>query len=68
MCSARIGLSRVITATICVLHGCRSEGLSKEEVGQVVQGYPPLLCYSVEEQLRPTLDFLREIGVTDVKR
>jgi len=43
-------------------------GLTKEDVGAIVQGHPAVLCYDAEAQVRPVVEYLGEIGIVDVAR
>ncbi len=38
-------------------------GLTIRVMTQVISEHPPVLCYSLEERLKPFFDYLEEIGI-----
>eukprot|EP00879_Flechtneria_rotunda_P011513 GHRR01012026.1.p1 GENE.GHRR01012026.1~~GHRR01012026.1.p1 ORF type:complete len:160 (+),score=40.37 GHRR01012026.1:413-892(+) len=44
----------------------QSQGLSTQQVVQVITAHPPVLCYNVTERLKPFWAYLASIGVADV--
>ncbi|CAG9463889.1 unnamed protein product [Pedinophyceae sp. YPF-701] len=51
-----------------VVEYLRTLGLDEEEVCSVILEHPPVLCYSVEERLKPLVDFLAGIDIEDPGR
>ncbi|KAL0021386.1 hypothetical protein WJX77_010953 [Trebouxia sp. C0004] len=43
----------------------QSQGLSQEQVVQVIMQHPPVLSYSIENRLQPFMSFLRDVGIVE---
>ncbi|GMH44454.1 hypothetical protein BSKO_12406 [Bryopsis sp. KO-2023] len=43
----------------------KSYDLSNEEVVRLITMYPPILCYSIEEQIEPLLTYLKGVGLKE---
>lgn len=43
----------------------QSQGLSEQQIVEVVTQHPPVLSYSIENRLQPFMAFLKEIGIAD---
>jgi hypothetical protein len=42
------------------------QGLSTKQISLVVTEHPPVLSYSIDDRLRPLLEYLNTVGVPDV--
>mmetsp|Transcript_2291 Transcript_2291/g.3692 ORF Transcript_2291/g.3692 Transcript_2291/m.3692 type:complete len:330 (+) Transcript_2291:3-992(+) len=43
-------------------------GLSEEELVKIVRGFPSLLAADVEKELQPRVQFLKDVGITNIGR
>ncbi|KAL3157590.1 hypothetical protein ABBQ32_012041 [Trebouxia sp. C0010 RCD-2024] len=48
-----------------VCHFLQSQGLSEQEVVEVVSKHPPVLSYSVDHRLQPFMSYLKDIGIAE---
>ncbi|KAL3159632.1 hypothetical protein ABBQ38_010042 [Trebouxia sp. C0009 RCD-2024] len=48
-----------------VCHFLQSQGLSEQEVVEVVSKHPPVLSYSVDNRLQPFMSYMKEIGIAE---
>lgn len=37
-------------------------------VARIIQGHPPTLCYDLAGQIKPVVEYLEEIGISDVPK
>mmetsp|Transcript_12469 Transcript_12469/g.23452 ORF Transcript_12469/g.23452 Transcript_12469/m.23452 type:complete len:209 (-) Transcript_12469:69-695(-) len=49
-----------------VANWLRSLGADRKQIRRIIVSYPPIIGYSVEGHLEPLVQYLQEVGVTDV--